>query len=279
MHAYRPGHGSARTRVLYVFHSPSNVKVGRRALEPEVMEALEHTHPDLTFDWTTLLRDPAVRVEHEPAVRPGQPGANRPRPAPDPAASASIEIQDESTLGRVLGGREAARLRAHYNDLLQRIARRARTPEERDRLTERATRLNPDDWTDASAVQAAVTSIEADWEAIASELPQRRRGRRGGRSARRHDPEGPGRVPVAALPAEGPGQTSEARFGPQPESRVPAEGAASGIITGEGDPNEDSEHVFQTRDTGESSGASDAGHGRGLRPDAEPATDPDQDPN
>ena len=44
MHAYH--HGAGRARVLYLFRSPSNVKVGRQALDGEVTEALEHTHPD-----------------------------------------------------------------------------------------------------------------------------------------------------------------------------------------------------------------------------------------
>jgi len=44
MHAYRPGQGSSRARVLYLFRSPANMKVGRRALDAEVTEALEHTH-------------------------------------------------------------------------------------------------------------------------------------------------------------------------------------------------------------------------------------------
>ena len=60
MHSYRPGQGQSagRTRLLYLFRTPSNRKVGRALLDPEVMEALEHTHPDLTFDWSGLPRLP-----------------------------------------------------------------------------------------------------------------------------------------------------------------------------------------------------------------------------
>jgi hypothetical protein len=218
------------------------------------MEALEHTHPDLTFDWTTLLRDPAARSEpYEPPARSGTGAApTRQRPAPEVAPPPPIEIDDQSVLGRALGGREAARLRGRYNDLLQRILRRARTPEERDRLTERATRLNPDDWADAAAVQAAVTSIEAEWDAVATELPARRRGRRGGRSgARRAEVE---------------------RFART--SAGPDASGVSGIITEEGDTNEDAVHDFQARVTGPDSGAGDSGDGRGLGADPGPAADP-----
>lgn len=181
MHAYRAGHGSGRARILYLFRSPSNLKVGRRGLEPEVTEALEHTHPDLSFDWVSLLHEPALpRVEpREYGPRPRHrppPQASRPAPVPTPPI-----VEDESVLGRTVGAREAARLRARHNEVVQRVARRSRTPEERDRLTERAVRLNPDDWPDSAAIQAGVASAEAEWTAIVGELPQRRRGRRGGR--------------------------------------------------------------------------------------------------
>ena len=277
MHAYRPGHGAARTRVLYVFHSPSNIKVGRRALEPEVMEALEHTHPDLTFDWMTLLRDPAARTEpHETPARFGNgPGPSRPRPAPEATPAPPIEIDDQSVLGRAIGGREAARLRGRYNELLQRILRRARTPEERDRLTERANRLNPDDWADAPAVQAAVTSIEAEWDAVASELPARRRGRRGGRSgARRAEAERLARSAAGVPPADAPASSGADFLADEELVSGPADPADSGIISEEGDTNEDAVHDFQTRITGQDSRAGDSGDGRGLGPDTGPAPDP-----
>jgi hypothetical protein len=178
VHGYRPAHGSGRTVVLYLFRSPSNVAVGRRPLDDEARVALEHTHPDLSFDWEALDRDLASPRAEVP-VRPWR----EPRPARPPQAVAAqpMAIDDQSVLGRTLGAREAARLRARYNDLLQRIVRRARSPEERDQLTERAQRLNPDDWADAAGVRAGVSTVEVEWDALSSALPQRRRGRRGGR--------------------------------------------------------------------------------------------------
>lgn len=194
LHAYRSSQGSQRSRVLYVFRSPSSAKVGRRALEEEVMEALEHTHPDLTFDWSALQReigtdrsDRSDYREREPRREPSWRTAPRPSTAPEVPPPV---IEDQSSLGRALGAATAARLRSQYNDLLQRIVRRARTPEDRDRLTERAVRLNPDEWPDEAAIRAGAATVEADWAAIAAELPQRRRGRRGGRH--RREGGGPG---------------------------------------------------------------------------------------
>jgi hypothetical protein len=196
-----------------MFRSPPNVRVGRRALEPEVIEALEHTHPDLTFDWTTLLREPPP-PRFEARERPGRSGrsSRQTRAATDTGQVIAAVVDDHSLLGRVLGADQASRLRARYQELLQRIARRATTPEQRDRLTERAVRLNPDEWPDEGAVRAGSRTIESDWGAIAEELPQRRRGRRGGRN-RAVQPEsaGPAASEIMASNGESRGDDSEAR--------------------------------------------------------------------
>jgi hypothetical protein len=199
MHSFRPGAGQAagRTRLLYLFRSPSNRKVGRSLLDPEVMEALEHTHPDLTFDWTTMLRTPALTApdpersdrdrerdrdrgrQRRDERRERQADARREAPA---AATPAPILEDDSALGRALGAAEAARLRAAFAELTQRIVRRSRTPEERDRLTERAARLNPDEWADEAAIKDGTAQFGVELDAIRQELPRRRRGRRGGRS-------------------------------------------------------------------------------------------------
>jgi hypothetical protein len=208
MHSFRPGAGQAsgRTRLLYMFRSPSNRKVGRNLLDPEVMEALEHTHPDLTFDWTALLRTPALTApdpDRDRSDRDRERDRDRGRQRRDErrerqseakreAAAAvtpapAVIMEDDSLLGRVLGAAEAARVRAAFSELTQRIVRRSRTPEERDRLTERAARLNPDDWSDESLVKAGAAQFGVELEAIRQELPRRRRGRRGGRSRDRDE--------------------------------------------------------------------------------------------
>lgn len=205
MHSFRPaaGQASGRTRLLYLFRTPSNRKVGRSLLDPEVMEALEHTHPDLTFDWTSLLRTPALTApdpDRDRSDRDRERDRDRGRQRREerrerqsearreaaPAAAPPVVIlEDESALGRTLGAAEAARLRAAFSELTQRIVRRARTPEERDRLIERAARLNPDEWADETAIREAAATFTAELDAIRQELPRRRRGRRGGRTRER----------------------------------------------------------------------------------------------
>lgn len=188
MHGYRSGQSSGRARVLYLFRSPPNVQIGRKSLDAEVREALEHTHPDISFDWVGLLREPMPPARPDPRDRgPRQRSqGRRERPAgrgedAAPLAAPPIEIVDESLLGQTLGAAAAAVLRARFADLNHRIARRSRTPEERDRLLEAAQRLNPDQWADEAAIRANTADIDARWEAVAAELPRRRRGRRGGK--------------------------------------------------------------------------------------------------
>jgi hypothetical protein len=206
MHAYRPVQGPQRTRVLYLFRSPSHIKMGRHPLDEEIREALEHTHPDVSFDWSALGRESiSVRSDegrdrerdrdrdrHHRGERQERRGGSSHGRAPAAApVPVPVVLEDHSMLGRALGAERAAQLRAQYGELLQRIARRSRTPEDRDRLTQRAQRLNPDDWPDESEINGHVETIQADWEALSAELPSRRRGRRGGRRRERADGEAP----------------------------------------------------------------------------------------
>jgi hypothetical protein len=190
MHAYHPpGGGPSRPRVLYLFRTPANLRVGRKPLDSEVMEALEHTHPDLSFDWNALARDQVVS-RPDPLDRASRRAGGRderprrpPRQEPEAAAPRAVAPvpDDQSLLGRVLGAAEASRLRQRHSEITQRIGRRAQTPEDRTRLLERAQRLNPDDWTDEATIRARSATVEGAWREILLELPSRRRGRRGGR--------------------------------------------------------------------------------------------------
>ena len=240
LHAYRPGQGAQRSRVLYMFRSPSNLKVGRRALDEEVTQALEHTHPDLAFDWQALQREigherpdyrerehsrrpPPRRPESRPEARPAAP------PPPPPPV-----VEDLSPLGRTLGSSVSARLRGRFSDLLQKIARRARTPEERDRLTERAVRLNPDEWPDEATMRSGAQTVEAEWDAIAAELPQLRRGRRGGRNRREPWPATAGPGPSGIMTGQGESNAPENTGGVAGEDRG-SDAAGQRDVDGPGD--------------------------------------------
>jgi hypothetical protein len=195
MHGYRPVQGPPKSRVLYLFRSPSHIKIGREALDEEAREALEHTHPDLSFDWIALGRERDAMRAHQMRDRDADRERHRPspgrsqQPGERPRQPVKVVIEDHSTLGKTVGAERAATLRTQYAELVQRIQRRSRTPEERDRLLDSAHRLNPDDWIDAAAIPGLSASFEADRQAMLAEIPGRRRGRRGGRRGDR--PGGP----------------------------------------------------------------------------------------
>ncbi|HWB16021.1 MAG TPA: hypothetical protein VG538_06405 [Vicinamibacterales bacterium] len=257
MHAYRPAQGPARTRVLYLFRCPTHLRVGRRPLDEEAREALTHTHPDLVFDWAGLAHDVgAAALRVDPPSHPSRPSRNmarRSRPsqadrADAPPVQASVvepevDVDDRSALAEVVGAAEAARLRGGYADLVTRIARRARTPEDRDRLMARVERLNPGAWSDEATVRAALPTVEADWAAVDAELPSRRRGRRGGR--RRHPSAGHASQASAIMPEDGndhareDAQTAGADVDGGTRDDGPAGGAAAGEPAGDGVPGDD----------------------------------------
>ncbi|MDA1306516.1 MAG: hypothetical protein O2917_04565 [Acidobacteria bacterium] len=186
--------------MLYLFRSPSHVQVGRQPLDSEVREALEHTHPDLTFDWNGLLRDnpmPARQPRVDPSdprergrggrgARPQKPGRTSggatARPAPRAERPSAPRVpDDDSPLGQVVGAAEAARLRHRYAEVAQRVSRRARTPEERDRLMGELAAANPEGWTDPDTIAQRGRGADRVLDAVSAQLPKRRRGRRGGK--------------------------------------------------------------------------------------------------
>jgi hypothetical protein len=50
--------GKARSRLLYWFRTPPNIKVGRSPFDPEMRRALEAQNPDIAFDWETIVHTP-----------------------------------------------------------------------------------------------------------------------------------------------------------------------------------------------------------------------------
>ena len=55
LHGFRGGE-RAGPRLLYWFRTPPNVKVGRLPLDETAIRAIEESNPELTFDWTKMLR-------------------------------------------------------------------------------------------------------------------------------------------------------------------------------------------------------------------------------
>jgi hypothetical protein len=90
LHTFRRS-GRNRSRILYWFRTPPNVKVGRAPLDEEAIREIEKHHPDLEFDWTKILETqppaqaPVERPERRTrrGARPGESGrAERTRRRP-----------------------------------------------------------------------------------------------------------------------------------------------------------------------------------------------------
>jgi hypothetical protein len=79
--------------VLYWFRTPPGVRVGRSPIDEDAIRLLEQHNPDVQFDWTRILKDPAPA---EPARREGRPREGRdrrreerPRPRPSEPMAAT----------------------------------------------------------------------------------------------------------------------------------------------------------------------------------------------
>lgn len=87
LHGFR-GSEHAGPRLLYWFRTPPNVRVGRLPLDETAIRAIEESNPELTFDWTKMLKvKPKVPPAPPSARRSGSRRAATRRPAPPAAAS------------------------------------------------------------------------------------------------------------------------------------------------------------------------------------------------
>jgi hypothetical protein len=57
--------GKTRTRILYWFRTPPDVKVGREPFDAEVRRALEAQNPNVQFDWRKIVETPIPSADAE----------------------------------------------------------------------------------------------------------------------------------------------------------------------------------------------------------------------
>jgi hypothetical protein len=57
--------GAPRPRILYLFRSPPNVRVGGKPFDDAARAALERHNPGVEFDWTQILATPIPSAEGE----------------------------------------------------------------------------------------------------------------------------------------------------------------------------------------------------------------------
>ena len=199
MHWCREG-TRQRSRILYVFRTPGGIRVGREALESDVLKQIEAQHPDIVFDWGAVFQNQQVietapeqrRPRKRPSteVSPETPPAQQP-PAPRFTVPASIEgaTPDE----------QMAFLTRWYAAVREKIPQRAPEPERQQVLLALAERLNPAAWTDADQITAGLQQAAEALQRLSHVFAKRRR-----RAKKRTSPAGaePTAPPAPPEPSE-----------------------------------------------------------------------------
>jgi len=199
MHLYRDGQRQ-RSKILYVFRTPGGVRVGREALEPDVLRQIEAQHPDIAFNWQVVRESQHVietgaeprrrRSKREEETAPAPPAEAPPAvpaaaPVLTPAGAAPPRVAIPSTIDGATPDEQIAFLAHWYPIVRERIPHRTSDPSRREALTGLADRLNPANWIDADQITAGLQQAAEALERLSRVFAKRRRrARRGTGDAR-----------------------------------------------------------------------------------------------
>ena len=225
MHWYREG-SRQRSRILYVFRTPGGARVGRTALDAEVLRQIESQNPGIAFDWKVIREnqqiiepvvEPRRRRPKREAAAPPPPGEAPPPPAPaapSPAPAPALPPIPSAVSGTT-ADEQIAFLTEWYPIIRDRIPRRTSDPVRQQALFALAERLNPATWTDADRMTAGLAEASEALERLSKVFAKRRRRtrRRSGEPAAASSAPEPSAAPVEIAP------TAEAL----PSSSEPAE--------------------------------------------------------
>lgn len=197
MHWFRDGNRQ-RSRILYVFRTPPGVRVGRHIFEPATVRELEQQHPDIEFDWRSLVDNQQIvdaapeprrprrrkRSEEEGSVTPA------PVTAPvAPAADAPSQAQPRVTIPSAIDGtgpdEQIAWLRQWHPIIRERVPHRTHDPARREALLALADRLNPEPWAGEEAIAQGLRDAADALMRLSRVFAKRRRRSRRGSGSRR----------------------------------------------------------------------------------------------
>jgi hypothetical protein len=187
MHLYRDGHRQ-RSRILYVFRSPGGVRVGRGALDPDVLREIEAHYPDIDFDWKDVRdhqqhiemsaeprrRKPTVKRD-EAVVTPTPEAAPPPAPEPPPLAAPPSPGAVPSAIEGATPDDQIAFLGRWYPIIRDRVPRRTSDPVRQEALLALTERLNPTAWTDADQIAVGLQQAAEALERLSRVFSRRRR--------------------------------------------------------------------------------------------------------
>ena len=200
MHWYREGNRQ-RSKILYVFRTPGGTRVGRPALDPDVLRQIESQHPDIVFDWSVIRENQqVVEPSLEPRRRrpkredgegagppepvaaappPPPPPPPTPAPAPAPAQEPTPTQRPRSSIPSTIEGstpdEQIAFLNEWYPRVRERIPHRTSDPGRREALLALAERLNPATWTDADQITTGLQQAAEALERLSKVFAKRRR--------------------------------------------------------------------------------------------------------
>ena len=216
MHWYREGNRQ-RSRILYVFRTPGSVRVGREALDPEILRQIEHEYPDIDFDWQVVVENQQVvesnpeprrqrkkrRGDEEIEVPPPAPAPAPAKPArPEPtAAPAPSQASIPSAIQGATPDEQIAFLAHWYPVIRERISERIPDPLRQETLLAVVERLNTAMWVDADQITTGLQQASEALERLARVFARRRRrARRTRRSDEAAGPAGSPSLPDSSTP-------------------------------------------------------------------------------
>ena len=218
MHWCREG-TKQRSKILYVFRTPGGVRVGRDALDPDVLRQIEVENPDIEFDWNAVFHNQQViESAAEPRrarKRAAEGGAESPVAQPQPAPRFTVP----ATVEGATPDEQIAFLNQWHTAIRQEIPKRAPDPARQEVLFALADRLNPATWTDADQITAGLQNAADALQRLSHVFAKRRR-----RSKKRSGPATAATASVSPASSEAEATESDALEWRQPvEAAEPSE--------------------------------------------------------
>jgi hypothetical protein len=175
MHWCREG-TKQKSRILYVFRTPGGVRVGREALESDVLKRIEAEHPEIEFDWNAVFHNQQViETATEPRRLRKRPSAETPAeaaPAPPPPPP---RFTVPSAIEGATPDEQIAFLARCYVAVREKIPQRAQDPARQEVLYALAERLNPAAWTDADQITTGLQDAAEALQRLSHVFAKRRR--------------------------------------------------------------------------------------------------------
>ena len=198
MHWIREGNRQ-HSRILYVFRTPGGMRVGREALEADVLKLIEAQHPDIEFDWNAVFHNQQV-IEPSTEIRRPRKRPATEAPAETPQAPPQQQQPPRPSIPSKIEGatpdEQIAFLTRWHGVIQERIPQRIADPARQEVLLALAERLNAAAWTDADQITAGLEQAAEALERLSHVFGKRRR-----RSKKRPGPAAPRPQDVAGSTA------------------------------------------------------------------------------